>query len=121
MAVHHSPGFLKVVEMARKQIRELTVDQVKAKLDKNEKFHLIDVREESEWAKDHVKGAKHLSRKSSAISRNSRYRRRDHSLLRRRLSLAGLAAENLQKMLQDIFSWTWDRTGERKRHPLTSG
>src|SRR3954468_18486285 len=60
MAHQHSPRFLKIVEDAKSRVRELTVDQVKAKLDRGEKFHLVDVREESEWAKDHLPGAKHL-------------------------------------------------------------
>jgi hypothetical protein len=46
----HSPRFLKLVEDAKTHIRELTVDDVKKKLDAGERFHLIDVREESEWA-----------------------------------------------------------------------
>src|SRR5437588_8999357 len=62
MAAQHSHGFLKIVEDARSRIHELTIDQVKTKLDRGETFHLIDVREESEWAKDHLPGATHLGR-----------------------------------------------------------
>ena len=40
MAKHHSPRFLQLVQDARKRVKELTVDQVKAKLDRGEKFHL---------------------------------------------------------------------------------
>src|SRR3954447_26838918 len=58
----HSPRFLKIVEDAKSRVREVTVDQVKAKLDRGEKFHLVDVREESEWAKDHLPGSKHLGK-----------------------------------------------------------
>jgi rhodanese-related sulfurtransferase len=54
MAQQHSPRFLKIVQDAKSRIREVTVDQVKAKLDRGEKFYLVDVREESEWAKDHL-------------------------------------------------------------------
>jgi hypothetical protein len=50
MAAQHSPRFLKLVQEAKKHVKELTVDQVKAKLDRGEKFHLVDVREDSEWA-----------------------------------------------------------------------
>ena len=32
----HSPRFLKLVEEAKRQVKELTVDQVKAKLDRGE-------------------------------------------------------------------------------------
>ena len=62
MAKHHSPQFLKLVQDAKARIRELTVDQVKAKLDRGEKFVLVDVREESEWAKDHLPNAVHLGK-----------------------------------------------------------
>ena len=49
MAVQHSPAFQKICESARSNVREVTADQVKAKLDAQQKFHLIDVRDE--WAR----------------------------------------------------------------------
>ena len=58
----HTPGFLKIVNDAKSRIRELTVVDVKGKLDRGEKFHLVDVREESEWAKGHLPGAEHLGK-----------------------------------------------------------
>jgi rhodanese-related sulfurtransferase len=58
----HTPGFLKIVEDARSRVRELTVDDVKKKLDRGERFHLVDVREESEWAKGHLPRAEHLGK-----------------------------------------------------------
>jgi rhodanese-related sulfurtransferase len=62
MAAQHSPRFLKLVQEAKKHVKELTVDQVKAKLDRGERFHLVDVREDSEWARDHLPGAVHLGK-----------------------------------------------------------
>ena len=62
MAPQHAPGFLKIVNDAKQRVREVTVDDVKAKLDRNEKFVLVDVREESEFAKDHLPGAIHLGK-----------------------------------------------------------
>jgi len=50
MAKDHSPGFLAIVNETRKEIQECTVDDVKAKMDAGETFHLVDVREESEFA-----------------------------------------------------------------------
>jgi rhodanese-related sulfurtransferase len=58
----HNPEFLKLVEEAKKQVQECTIAEVKAKLDRGERFHFIDVREDHEFAKDHVKGAVHLGR-----------------------------------------------------------
>jgi rhodanese-related sulfurtransferase len=62
MAHQHSPRFLKIVQDAKSRVRELNIDQVKAKLDRGEKLHLVDVREESEYAKDHLPGAIHLGK-----------------------------------------------------------
>jgi len=62
MAPQHAPGFLKIVNDAKQRVREVTVDDVKAKLDRNEKFVLVDVREESEFVKDHLPGAIHLGK-----------------------------------------------------------
>lgn len=58
----HNPGFLALVDEARRQIRECTVADVKARLDQGESFQLIDVREDNEWAAGHVRGARHLGR-----------------------------------------------------------
>jgi len=58
----HSPGFLKIVEQARSRIREVTVADVRAMLDRGERFELVDVREESEWANGHLPNARHLSK-----------------------------------------------------------
>jgi rhodanese-related sulfurtransferase len=58
----HNPGFLKIVEQARRVIRECTVADVKARMDRGERFHFVDVREDSEYAKDRVAGAWHIGR-----------------------------------------------------------
>ena len=58
----HSPEFLQLVNDARKRIKELTVADVKAMLDRGERFELVDVREESEWANGHLPKARHLSK-----------------------------------------------------------
>ena len=58
----HTPAFLKIVEDAKTRIKELTVDDVRQKLDRGEKFHLVDVREDREWAKGHLPHATHLGK-----------------------------------------------------------
>jgi rhodanese-related sulfurtransferase len=60
--MQHSDKFLKIVNDARARVKETTVADVKRRGDAGEKFHLIDVREESEWAAGHVAGATHLSK-----------------------------------------------------------
>ncbi|HXZ39395.1 MAG TPA: rhodanese-like domain-containing protein [Terriglobales bacterium] len=100
MAHQHSPGFLRLVNEARKRIQETTVDEVKAKLDRKEKFLLIDVREESEYAKDHLPGAIHLGK--GIIERDIEERVADPSAVMILYCGGGfrsaLAADNLQKM-----------------------
>jgi rhodanese-related sulfurtransferase len=58
----HSPGFLALVEGAKKQITECTIADVLARLERGEKFHFIDVREDHEFAQDHARGARHIGR-----------------------------------------------------------
>ena len=60
--MRHNPGFLKLIQEAKKHISECTIVEVKAKLDRGERFHFIDVREDNEFATDHAKGAVHLGR-----------------------------------------------------------
>lgn len=100
MAHQHSPRFLKIVEDTRKRIREVTIDEVKAKLDRQEKFVLIDVREESEYAADHLQGAVHLGK--GIIERDVEARVPDQNTPMVLYCGGGfrsaLAADNLQKM-----------------------
>jgi rhodanese-related sulfurtransferase len=123
MAHQHSPAFLKLVEDAKSRIRELTVDQVKAKLDRREKFTLVDVREDNEWAKDHVTGAIHLGK--GIIERDA-----DQRLPDKRAEIvlycgggfrSALAADNLQKMgYMNVYSMDGGIRGWRdKSYPLT--
>jgi rhodanese-related sulfurtransferase len=49
-------------EEVRKGIREIPIDVVQAKLERNEEFELIDVREDHEWNAGHVRGARHIGR-----------------------------------------------------------
>ena len=62
MAPNHSPKFLAIAHDAKKNVKETTVLDVKSRLDKGEKLLLIDVREESEFATDHIPSAIHLSK-----------------------------------------------------------
>src|SRR5215469_15566131 len=100
MAHQHPPRFLKIVDDARSRIRETDVDAVKSRLDRGDKFLLVDVREESEFAKDHLPGAIHLGK--GVIERDVEARVPD---LNAEMILycgggfrSALAADNLQKM-----------------------
>jgi len=98
--MEHSPGFLRIVQDAKSRVKETTVDEIKRRLDRGDKFTLLDVREESEFAKDHLPGAIHLGK--GIIERDIEVRVPDPST---ELILycgggfrSALAADNLQKM-----------------------
>ena len=100
MAHQHSPRFLKIVEDTRKRIHEVTIDEVKAKLDRKEKFLLIDVREESEYAADHLPGSVHLGKGIIERDVEDRVPDQDTPIVLYCGSgfRSALAADNLQKM-----------------------
>ena len=60
------PAFIALVDAARRQTAECTIHDVKSRMDAGEVpgpgVVLVDVREESEWAKDHLPGAIHLGK-----------------------------------------------------------
>ena len=58
----HSEGFLKVVEAAKKEIEEITIEEYTSRQDKGESFVLLDVREDKEWDKGHLPNATHLGK-----------------------------------------------------------
>jgi rhodanese-related sulfurtransferase len=125
MAHQHPPRFLKIVEEAKRAVKELTVDDVKRKLDRGEKFHLVDVREESEFAKDHLPGAIHLGK--GVIERDIEGRVPDTAaevvLYCGGGFRSALAAENLQRMGYTNV-WSMDggiRDWRDKKYPLTVG
>ena len=125
MAMQHSPRFLQLVQDARKRVRELTVADVKAKLDRGEKFHLVDVREESEFARDHLPGAVHMGK--GVIERDIEQRVPDTGA---EIVLycgggyrSALSADNLQKMGYTNV-WSMDggwRGWKEKGYPLQQG
>lgn len=58
----HSPGFLALVTDAKKRVKECTIADVKARLERGESFHFVDVREDDEFAADRARGARHVGR-----------------------------------------------------------
>jgi rhodanese-related sulfurtransferase len=60
--MQHASGFLKLVNEARQNVKELTIDQARARLTDHPPAVLIDVREESEWAQGHAVEAVHLGK-----------------------------------------------------------
>lgn len=94
----HSQEFLRLVEGVKANVREVSVDEARDRIERGAK--LIDVREDNEWETSHASGAVHLSR--GIIERDivSTFPAKDTELI---LYCGGgfrsaLAAYNLQKM-----------------------
>ena len=123
MAHQHPPRFLKIVDDARSRIHETNVDEVKKRLDRGDKFLLVDVREESEFAKDHLPGAVHLGKGVIERDIEERVPQLDTEMV---LYCGGgfrsaLAADNLQKMgYTKVISMDGGiRDWREKNYPLT--
>jgi rhodanese-related sulfurtransferase len=58
----HSAQFLKLVQDAKSRVKETNFADVKRRMDAGEKFILVDVREDNEWAQGHLPGAVHLGK-----------------------------------------------------------
>ena len=100
MAHQHPARFLKIVNDAKTRVRETNAEEVKRRIDSSDTFLLVDVREESEFAQDHLPGAIHLGK--GIIERDIEARVPD---LNAEMVLycgggfrSALAADNLQKM-----------------------
>ncbi|HEY5921641.1 MAG TPA: rhodanese-like domain-containing protein [Kofleriaceae bacterium] len=96
----HSPGFLKLVEDAKSKIRETTVPVVADRLQRGDKFHFVDVREDDEWRAGHARGAIHLGKGVIERDIETKIPAKDEEII---LYCGGgfrsaLAAEALQKM-----------------------
>ena len=96
----HTEAFERLCADALTRVPEISVDEVKALLDKGEHFHFLDVREDREWEKDHARGAVHVGRGIIERDIEGLVPDRDHQIV---LYCGGgyrsaLAADNLQKM-----------------------
>lgn len=125
MAPKHPPRFLKIVEDAKTRVRETTVEEVKKRVDRRDQFVLVDVREESEFGKDHLPGAVHMGK--GVIERDIEHKVPD---LNAELVLycgggfrSALAADNLQKMgYTNVISMDGGiREWREKSYPLEKG
>ncbi|MDF1505297.1 rhodanese-like domain-containing protein [Roseisolibacter sp. H3M3-2] len=56
----HTPGFLKIVDEARRNVREISVADAQARQAAGAR--LVDVREDTEYAAGHAAGAEHIGK-----------------------------------------------------------
>ena len=121
--MQHAPRFLKIVNDAKSRVKETTVDEVKQQLDNGNKVLLVDVREESEFAKDHLPGAIHLGK--GVIERDVETRVPDPNTPMVLYCGGGfrsaMAADNLQKMgYTNVLSMDGGvREWREKNYPMT--
>ncbi|MDF2178909.1 rhodanese-like domain-containing protein [Aliiglaciecola sp. CAU 1673] len=60
--MEHSPGFLKLTNAAKTQVKECQITDVKEWQGQGRAFVLLDVREDLEWQAGHLPGAVHIGR-----------------------------------------------------------
>lgn len=58
----HSEAFERLVNEVRPRVKEISVEEVKEKLDRGERFHFVDVREDHEWTAGRARGSRHIGR-----------------------------------------------------------
>lgn len=62
MAKAHGVKFVEIVDRARREIQECTIEEMCSRRAAGDQFLLLDVREESEYAAGRIPGARHLGK-----------------------------------------------------------
>jgi len=101
----HAPQFLRLVNEAKKKVKETNVSDVKRRIEAGEKFLLVDVREDNEWANAIFPGG------SSG---------QGHHRARYRATRAGYQCQNSSFTAAEAFAPRWSRTTCRKWATPTS-
>jgi rhodanese-related sulfurtransferase len=103
----HSAGFLALVNEAKARIKQVYAREIPDILKKNPKAKLIDIREESEFAAGHVKGAEWIGKGILERDVEAKHPDKDEPLY---LYCGGgfrsaLSADNLQRMgYRNVYS-----------------
>lgn len=79
--MEHSPGFLALVNEAKKRVRELSVAEARARLAVNPRAVLMDVREDHEWQAGHAAEAVHLGKGILERDLEQRYPDKDTEII----------------------------------------
>ncbi len=99
-AHHHSPGFLALVADAKSRVREIDIAEFRRRVERGERWVLVDIREDHEWERGRIPGAIHIGRGILERDVEARFPEKDAPLV---LQCGGgfrsaLAAESLQRM-----------------------
>ena len=111
--------FSEILQNAAKYVQEVDVFQLKELLDARYNFHLVDIREDREWANGKINTAIHLGRGIIERDIEGNFPNRDDEII---LYCAGgvrsiLAAKSIQEMgYKKVFSLKggiseWENTG----------
>ncbi|MDF2529732.1 MAG: rhodanese domain protein [Gammaproteobacteria bacterium] len=97
--MNHSPEFIALTQDAKSRIKEISIQELKQKLDSKQPVCLLDVRETAEFQAAKLPKAKHLSKGMIEIHIHN-FAKKDDLII---LYCGGgnrsaLAADNLQKM-----------------------
>ena len=94
------PGFQRLVQDARTRVHQFSVEEFVSRLEAGERYILLDVREDAEWANGHIPSAHHISRGvlEREIERAIPEKNAPIVLYCGGDDRSALAADNLQKM-----------------------
>ncbi len=117
----HSPGFVKLVNDAKRRVREISIAEVQRRLERGDDFVFVDTREEHEWNEAHAAGATFLSKGiiEREIERTIPDKKKEIVLYCGGGYRSALAADNLQKMgYANVYSMSggwrgWKEAGGR--------
>jgi len=118
----HTSDFLAYVNQAKKQIKELTCEEVQKDLSQGNEFYLVDTREDQEWDQGHIKSAIHIGKGVIERDISSKIPDKKAKIV---LYCGGgfrsaLAAKSLQEMgYTDVYSMDGGiREWKEKKYPM---
>ncbi len=115
----HTEAFERLVAEIKPRIREISIDQVRAKQANKEDFRFIDVREDHEWSEGRAAGAAHIGRGILERDVEKHIPNYGEEII---LYCGGgyrsaMAADNLQKMgYTNVFSMEGGMRGWREKN-----
>ncbi len=88
--------------MAGKYTKHITAHELKDRLEAGEKLHILDVREEEEWAAGHIPGAVHIPLGALSARHGELDKRAAHMVICLSGGRSGLACEYLEEIGYEV-------------------
>ena len=89
-----------MLQSIKASIQQVSLDELKARIDDGEEITLVDVREKDEWRQGHIPGALHLPRGFLEMQAASRLPRKDATIVT--YCAGGVRSAFAAKVLQDL-------------------